>query len=140
VNKLKKIMKEELDKMPDTAKAEIAKVGMDTVLGQLSLFDKPWFKTFINHDPRTVLRQVKCPVLALNGERDLQVPCEDNLREIAIALKEAGNTQATTKAFPKLNHLFQTCTTGSVSEYAKIEETMNPEVLKTIAEWILARK
>jgi pimeloyl-ACP methyl ester carboxylesterase len=136
VEKLKKMMKEELDKMPADAKAEIAKVGMDTVMSQLSLFEKPWFKTFLLHDPRTVLRQVKCPVLALNGEKDLQVPCQENLREIAKALKEAANTQATIKAFPSLNHLFQTCTTGAVSEYVKIDETMNPEVLKTIADWI----
>lgn len=136
VDKLKKVMKEELDKLPANVKTEIAKVGMDTMLGQLNRFDKPWFKTFIVHDPRTVLRQVKCPVLALNGEKDLQVPCDENLREIAKALREGGNFQATTKAFPKLNHLFQTCTTGSVSEYAKIEETMSPEVLKTIAQWI----
>jgi hypothetical protein len=80
---------------------------------------------------------VKCPVLAINGELDLQVPPKENLAAIEQALQAGGNTKYTIKEFPKLNHLFQTAVTGSPSEYAKIEETMSPDVLKFIGDWIL---
>ncbi len=62
-----------------------------------------------------------------------------NLQAIEAALKEGGNKDVTTRKLPNLNHLFQRCTTGAVSEYAIIEETLAPVVLDTIAEWILKR-
>jgi hypothetical protein len=113
---------------------------MSQVNRQLEQFAHPWLKTFLIHDPSTVLSRVRCPVLALNGEKDLQVPCKVNLDAIQKALQEANNPNFTIKAFPNLNHLFQTCTTGSVSEYSKIEETINPDVLNTISEWVLEQK
>ncbi|HYT90756.1 MAG TPA: alpha/beta fold hydrolase [Gemmataceae bacterium] len=106
---------------------------------QFEGFLSPWFRHFIAHDPRLALRKVACPVLALNGELDLQVPAKENLAAIGKALKEAGNKDVTLKEFPSLNHLFQTCKTGSPTEYASIEETMAPVVLRTISEWILKR-
>ncbi len=99
----------------------------------------PWFRYFLGFDPRTALRQVSVPVLAINGGLDLQVPPSQNLPEIAIALGEAGNTDITIREFPGLNHLFQTAGSGSPSEYALIEETMSPVVLETIRDWILER-
>ena len=97
----------------------------------------PWFIYFLTYDPKPALLKVKCPVLAINGEKDLQVPCKENLAEIEKALKQGGNKNYTIKALPDLNHLFQKATTGSPSEYGKIEETVNPEALKVMAEWIL---
>ena len=91
------------------------------------------------HDPATALRSVKIPTLALNGEKDVQVPFKQNLPAIEAALKAGGNTDVTVRSFANLNHLFQTSTTGLPGEYAKIEETMAPVVLETIADWILAR-
>jgi dipeptidyl aminopeptidase/acylaminoacyl peptidase len=85
------------------------------------------------------LASVKCPVLALNGEKDLQVPVTENLREIEAALKRAGNKDVTIMHLPGLNHLFQTSETGSPNEYGKIEETFSPAVLKIIGDWILKR-
>jgi fermentation-respiration switch protein FrsA (DUF1100 family) len=85
------------------------------------------------------LKNVKVPVLALNGELDLQVPAKENLELIGAALKEGGNQDVTLKAFPKLNHLFQTTQTGLPSEYGQIDETMSPEVLKVVSDWILRR-
>ena len=93
-----------------------------------------WFRFFLSYDPRPALRKVQCPVLALNGEKDLQVPCKLNLDEIAKALTAGGNKDFTIKEFPNLNHLFQTCKTGGISEYAAIEETMAPVVLETMAD------
>jgi pimeloyl-ACP methyl ester carboxylesterase len=110
--------------------------NVEKALGRLTT---PWFRYFLSYDPRPTLKKVQCPVLALNGEKDLQVPCKANLDAIAKALKEGGNKDFTVKEFPDLNHLFQTCKTGGVDEYGSIEETMAPVVLETIAEWILAR-
>jgi pimeloyl-ACP methyl ester carboxylesterase len=98
-----------------------------------------WFRFFLSYDPRPALRKVQCPVLVLNGEKDLQVSAKQNLGEIEKALKEGGNKDFTIKEFPNLNHLFQTCKTGGVEEYAAIEETMAPVVLEMMAEWIAAR-
>ena len=75
------------------------------------------------------LRQVRCPVLALNGTLDLQVDPEQNLPEIETALREAATATSPCRRLPGLNHLFQTAKTGSVPEYATIEETMNPAAL-----------
>jgi pimeloyl-ACP methyl ester carboxylesterase len=94
---------------------------------------------FVAYDPRPALRQVRCPALALVGSMDLQVDPATNLRAIEQALREGGNTDYTVEELPKLNHLFQTCTTGSLAEYAKIEEAVAPVVLEMIADWIAWR-
>ncbi|HSK73404.1 MAG TPA: prolyl oligopeptidase family serine peptidase, partial [Pyrinomonadaceae bacterium] len=97
------------------------------------------YRYFLAFDPRPTLEKVKVPVLALNGENDLQVPSKENLDLIAAALKAGNNKDFTVKSFPKLNHLFQTSQTGSPNEYDKIEETISPIVLEEISNWILKR-
>jgi hypothetical protein len=99
----------------------------------------PWFRFFLTYDPAVALRTVTIPTLALNGEKDVQVPFKQNLPAIEAALKAGGNTDVTVRSFPNLNHLFQTSRTGLPAEYAQLEETMAPVVLETIADWILAR-
>ena len=98
----------------------------------------PWMSYFITYNPRPALSSVRVPVLVLAGGHDTQVDADMNMPEIRKALKAGHNTQVTTHIFLELNHLFQTSKTGLVDEYATIEETMNPEVLKTIRDWILA--
>lgn len=110
-----------------------------TVKASMPIYKTPWYRYFIAFDPQPVLKNVKVPVLALNGELDLQVPWKENLDLIGAGLKAGGNADVTIKAFPKLNHLFQTSQTGLLSEYGQIEETMSPEVLKTVSDWILHR-
>ncbi|HET6980207.1 MAG TPA: alpha/beta hydrolase [Pyrinomonadaceae bacterium] len=105
----------------------------------IPMYKTEWYRYFITFDPQPVLKNVKIPVLALNGEHDLQVPWKENLYLIAASLKAGGNADVTTKAFPKLNHLFQTSPTGLPSEYGQIEETISPEVLQTVSDWILRR-
>lgn len=99
----------------------------------------PWFRFFIAFDPASVWEKVKCPVLALNGGKDLQVDPVQNLPAIEAALKKAKNKDVTVRIFPELNHLFQHAESGSVAEYEKIEETFAPEVMQAIAEWLRAR-
>jgi pimeloyl-ACP methyl ester carboxylesterase len=106
---------------------------------QMDMLITPWFRYFLTFDPREALRKVTVPVLAVNGELDLQVDPKQNLPEIERALREGGNRDVTIKEFAKLNHLFQTASTGLPAEYGQIEETFSPDVLKMITDWILAR-
>lgn len=99
----------------------------------------PWVRFFVTHDPRPVLAKVRCPVLAVNGTLDTQVPWELNLPEIARALAEGKNHDFAVRAFPGLNHLFQPAVTGKVPEYAEIEETFAPAALRAVSTWIVER-
>lgn len=103
---------------------------------QIAAVNSPWFSYFLTYDPRPALSKLKCPVLALIGEKDLQVPPKSNLPAIEKALTEGDNKNFKTIELPNLNHLFQNCETGAVAEYAQIEETISPEVLEIISEWI----
>jgi pimeloyl-ACP methyl ester carboxylesterase len=119
-----------------TALAE-GKPGLQQTLTQQSAqLNSPWFRYFLNYDPRPALAGVKVPVLALNGAKDTQVDPAQNLPAIEAALRKGGDRDVTVKVMPGLNHLFQPCKTGEVSEYLSIEQTMAPEVLDLIADWI----
>lgn len=96
----------------------------------------PWMLYFIRHDPAQVLNNVKCPVLAINGSNDLQVPSKSNLEAIRASLIKAGNQNFTITELNGLNHLFQECKTGNPAEYSTIEQTISPVALKAILEWI----
>jgi uncharacterized protein len=104
---------------------------------QIQTLTSPWFRYFLTFNPVTYLSKVKCPVLALNGSLDLQVPAKENLSAIEKAMIFGGNSHYTIEEIPGVNHLFQTATTGSPSEYSKIEETISPKVLQMISDWIL---
>ncbi|MCZ6766824.1 MAG: alpha/beta hydrolase [bacterium] len=107
------------------------------VEAQVQMLTSEWFLFFLNYDPALALRNVSCPVLALNGELDLQVPPAENLGAIAAALKEGGNTEVTIQELSGLNHLLQTARSGAPSEYSTIPETISPVVMNIISEWIL---
>ena len=107
--------------------------------GQFKQLLSPWFRFFLTYDPKPALRKVNCPVLALIGGKDLQVPHKENLEAIEAALKEGGNKDYTVKMLPGLNHLFQKAGTGAPSEYSIIPETINPSALDTISGWLLER-
>jgi hypothetical protein len=101
---------------------------------QQAVQEMPWIKWFIDYDPSDDIRQTRCPVFALNGERDCQVISSQNLTAIQKLLPKS--KQNLIKEYPALNHLFQHSTTGLVAEYGQIEETISPEVLSDIAQWI----
>lgn len=106
---------------------------------QIESVSYPWFKNFLRFKPEEYLKKVKCPVLVLNGENDLQVPPKSNMLGIKNALDKGGNKKVTLKEYPKLNHLFQESETGSTDEYGAIEQTFSPTVLTDIKDWILAQ-
>lgn len=95
----------------------------------------PWFRRFLALDPRPYLQRVTSPVLALVGEKDLQVPPSENLKEIEGSLKRAA-PGTLVRQLPGLNHNFQTAKTGKASEYFLIEETIAPSALALMSTWM----
>jgi len=94
-----------------------------------------WMRDLLDYDPAPTLAKVKCPILALNGTKDGQVPPEQNLPAIRAATQ--GNPDVTIQELPGLNHLFQTAKTGAVGEYADIAETVAPSALDAMSGWIV---
>jgi len=119
---------------PAAMQSSVTEEGID---GVVAAYTDPWMRYFLAYDPRPALAALDIPVLATIGTLDLQVSAADNLPEIETAL--AGNADATVVEMDGLNHLFQTATTGAVSEYGVIEETMSPAVLDLVAGWITDR-
>jgi fermentation-respiration switch protein FrsA (DUF1100 family) len=113
----------------------LSKIELERLEAQYAPIDSDWFRVFFTYDPAPALRSLRIPVLALIGEKDLQVPPDQNIPALRAALSQ--DPRATVEALPGLNHLFQTAGTGGVSEYGAIEETLAPSVLARIANWIL---
>ena len=102
-----------------------------------SQFTTPWFRYFISYDPVPALKNAGCPVLSMIGEKDLQVLVDQNKPAIEKALEASGNSDYRSIVLEGLNHLFQTCKTGSPMEYQSIEETFSPKALSEITDWVL---
>ena len=113
--------------------------GDATFQSQLEILTSPWMRHFLSYDPARTLRRVRVPVLAINGSLDLQVPVRQNLPAIEAALEAGGNTSVKVVELRDLNHLFQRATTGSPAEYGKIEQTIDPQALQTIGEWVVTQ-
>ena len=126
------LVRAQIDKMPE-AERKTAGDPAQSAKTMTSL----WMRYFLTYDPQPALRKVACPVLALNGSKDLQVPPSQNLPAIVAALAAGGNADFTARELPNLNHLFQTCKTGSPAEYNLIEETLAPIALEAMTTWIL---
>lgn len=103
---------------------------------QVNTLTSPWYMNFIKYDPAPTLAKVKCPILAINGDKDLQVSAKANLPAITRATEKGGNKRVTVISLPGLNHLFQEAATGQPSEYAKIEQTISPIALAEIQGWV----
>ena len=95
--------------------------------------DTPYIRHFLTVDVGKLLPKIKCPVLALNGTKDTQVDCDANTTRIEKGLADCKHS---IKKIDGVNHLFQHCNTGIVTEYQQIEETIAPEVLLVVAKWI----
>jgi pimeloyl-ACP methyl ester carboxylesterase len=136
--KIRSIIQETIASMPDDQRDAFA-MTESQIEAQVQMTTTPWFRQILRIDPSETLKQVRCPVLAVNGEKDIQVASKENLSAIQRALKAGGNQDVTVIEFPGLNHLFQTCETGATHEYASIEETFNEEALAVITNWIRKR-
>ena len=109
---------------------------LNAIVNQLST---PWLVDMMKYKPRDILNNVNCPLLALNGSKDVQVPAEENLKGIEKSLEQGGNKDYTITEIENLNHLFQNSETGMIDEYAAIEETFSPKALLLMKEWIINR-
>ena len=106
---------------------------INSIVNQLN---SNWFRYFISYDPSINLSNVKCPILALNGDKDLQVPFDPNLIEIEKLLSTINHPNFKTIKMEGVNHLFQTCTTGSPDEYGEIEETFSTKAMNEMLKWL----
>jgi len=131
--------------LTEKLKSFVKSSGLDGVMPptvlepQLRMLTSPWFRFFLDYDPLPSLQNTKCPVLALYGQKDLQVPAKTNLPLLQKALSDADNTQADIRQLADLNHLFQHAYSGSPAEYGAIEETLSPQALQIISDWLQPR-
>ena len=116
------------------AKGDVAHNVAETRQLLLSQDGGPWMKAFLNMDFSQFLKSVKCPVMALGGSNDLNVPAEFNMK--VLKSKLPSNSKDFIKIYPGLNHLFQHSSTGNPLDYVNIEETMSEEVMNDVCTWI----
>lgn len=133
--KVQQLLTEYFKKLTDAQK-RLTVSYYGTLENQSKLYNATWFRYWLTYDPTLALQKITCPVLALNGSRDLLVTPQENLPAIAKALEKGHNSEYTMVELPNLNHWFQTCQSGSTSECVNIEETMAPIALNTISDWI----
>lgn len=135
-NKISELIKNSEPSLLELSEEDRKKIEMESV----ESYNIDWilstgFLNILKYDPQSTLRNVSCPVLAINGTKDFQMPC-DNLSGIEQALKSGGNNDCTIIKIEGLNHLFQSAETGQESEYSRIEETIAPQALTLISDWI----
>ena len=109
----------------------------EAVTGQVRAMVSPWYKYFLAFDPKKYLQKLSCNVLAINGSKDIQVLAGSNLEGIRAALKKSKSSHFDIVKIQELNHLFQSCTTCTVKEYADLEESFSPKALEIIGNWLL---
>lgn len=130
---LEPILKEWYEGLEPTERQEVGE--FEQALDQRAVpFETPWMRHFLTYDPAPTLTKLKMPVLAINGELDLQVDPNQNLPPIEKALKK--NKRAKFVRLAGLNHLFQPATTGSPNEYGSIETTLDKALLDQVASWV----
>ena len=137
IEKAEKLLREIIAKQLVNLPKEEQQTSADAMEAQMKRCNSRWFRYYLTYDPTISLKHLKIPVLVINGELDSQVSPKQNLPVIAKILEEAGNRNYRIIEFPKLNHFFQTCESGSILEYGQIEETVAPVVLDTLSGWIL---
>ncbi len=122
--------------LPSEVPAEALGPMIKQSIGRMN---SPWMKFFVQYDPAPALKKVRCSVLAIVGEKDLQVDPSLNMPAIEEALKSGGNKDYQLKRFANLNHLFQNCDKGLPTEYKDIEETFDVNALEFVGNWLVQR-
>jgi pimeloyl-ACP methyl ester carboxylesterase len=125
------------------SKEAIELVGINDSKKEVELLDEymvmyhnKWFNYFLKYDPQPTLQKLSCKVLAINGEKDIQVLAKPNLDAIRQSLAKSKTKNYEVKELPGLNHLFQTCKKCDTEEYGDLEETFAPVALQTIGDWL----
>ncbi len=109
----------------------------EAVKQSVPAYTSPWFIAFLKTDPSNYLPKISVPMLALFGGKDVQVLDDLNIEALKTFVKQHNKTNFTWKSYPQRNHLFQVAETGSVQEYATIEETFGEKVMEEMLQFIL---
>lgn len=133
---LRDMVEAQLENVPPEMRGQYGSVD-SLAAGAARIYLMPWMRYFVATDPRPALAKLRVPVLAITGEKDVQVTPE-NVTAMRETFAKAGHRAATVKLLPGLNHLFQRCTACTVAEYSRIEETMDAAALDETSGWILA--
>jgi pimeloyl-ACP methyl ester carboxylesterase len=130
---------EQVAQLPESQRARMSEIGQQQIKGQIAAVRQPWFRFFLTYDPLPALEKLKCPVLALFGELDLQVPTADNKAAMEKVFAKARNRDVTIKVLPQANHLYQVAKTGDPAEYTTLKKEFVPELLPLLTTWIQER-
>jgi pimeloyl-ACP methyl ester carboxylesterase len=133
--RLREEMTAGLKRLPGVLRAQYESEALRKM--QVASLTNAWMRFFLAYDPMPTMKSLRCPVLAVWGEKDLQVPPQENIDALKRAIPDWERRNITLKVFPGLNHLFQTCVTGSPIEYRALPETFSPIALDVVAHWIL---
>lgn len=136
------LIRESLDDLSEEERASITDVDAyveQMVQIQFAAVESPWFRFFLDYDPAVDLAKVRCPVLTLTGEFDLQVPAKMNTIKMEEIFASTGHEDYTIEIVPKANHLFQETETGAFSEYAELPKEFVPGFLDLISDWLVER-
>lgn len=120
--------------LPSVSDYDVPDALKQNYQASLAQLRTPYMEYFLGLDLSGKLGGISCPVMALNGTKDTQVQCNRNIAALKSGLPSGGRNVV--KAEEGLNHLFQHCSTGEAAEYKEIEETISPEVLAEMTEWI----
>ncbi len=129
------------NRLAELSAAEAEQIGYNSAAIEAGIAQttNPWFRSLLRENPAPYIEKVKVPVLALFGERDIQVDASVNAPIVEAALAAAETEDYEVHVLEELNHLFQHAETGAISEYRMIEETFAPEALELISDWITSR-
>ncbi len=128
----------EIQEINEDKKREETQESLEEKLScMLTLFNSPWGRFFLDYNPQAALEKIKCPVLLIFGEMDMQVLLEENKGAMVSALMKSRNSDFTVKTFPKANHLFQMAKSGHPSEYTELPKKFVPGFLEFMSDWIL---
>ena len=133
------IIEKVIASLPEEDREKESEMVRSTMKSSVEKMGTPWMQFFLGYDPAPTLEKVTCPTLSIIGSKDTQVLPDLNQPAIRKALEASGNQNFELIELPDLNHLFQKCETGGVSEYTQIQETMNPAALKKIGDWITSQ-
>lgn len=139
--RMRAIIEQYLRELPESQQHEAEKLPFAFTQakldGMLATFSSPGYRSFLTSDHSTLLQGIKIPILVVTGGHDFISSAERTFPLFARAMELSGN-ECTLIGLPYLNHMFQTCKTGSLMEYGTIEETMSPAAMKIISDWILS--
>ena len=135
--KLTQTYQEKWQQLPAQAQAQLKSLGGGSLpQGRINMLTSKWYKTFLEHDPKTFIEPLTIPILALFAEKDVQIDAKTHYPDMLEMLKDK-HSHSKVKILASHNHLFQVAKTGAMSEYQQIEQTLSLEVLSNLSDWIV---